>query len=208
MAGLTCVFCGAENESGEQLCRACFRRLPAEPVAAPQDADPPAAPPASSGPSGPSGASGPPEPPVPSEPSRPRQAPAGCPHCGAEVPDPGNRVCVECHRPLGRPEPLRLSFSDGDVTVAPAHSMKLGRDPAMSPVAKLFTERGNVSRLHATVGVDEDGPWVRDERSLNGTYVNDVPVPPATRFGLSDGDKLRLAADVVATVRITGSGSP
>lgn len=186
MAGLTCVFCGAENETGEQLCRACFRRLPVEPVAAPQDADPPA---------------------VPSEPAHPRPAPADCPHCGAEVPDPGNRVCVDCHRPLIRAEPVRLSFPDGEVTVRPAHSMKLGRDPATSPVAKLFTERGNISRLHATVGVDEDGPWVRDERSLNGTYVNDVPVPPGTRIGLSDGDKLRLAADVVATVRVTGPGS-
>lgn len=29
MAGLTCVYCQAENTAGEQLCRACFRRLPA-----------------------------------------------------------------------------------------------------------------------------------------------------------------------------------
>ena len=41
MAGLTCIFCQAENEPGEQLCRACFRRLPAaEPAAAERPAAP------------------------------------------------------------------------------------------------------------------------------------------------------------------------
>ncbi|MGH4027235.1 MAG: FHA domain-containing protein [Pseudonocardiaceae bacterium] len=183
MAGLTCIFCSAENEPGEQLCRACFRRLPAEPVAAPPHVAT--------------------EPGVPSEPSEPPETPANCPHCGEEVPDPGNRVCVECHRPLTRAEPVRLKFPGGDVLVDRRQPVKLGRDPATSPVAGLFTDRGNISRLHATVGVDEDGAWVRDERSLNGTYVNDIPVPPGTRFGLSDGDTLRLAADVAATVRVT-----
>lgn len=188
MAGLTCIFCSAENEPGEQLCRACFRRLPTEPVSSLRKPAPQADTQRS----------------VPSEPD---PTPATCPHCGEEVPDPGNRVCVECHRPLTRADPVRLSFPDGDVTVGPANTVKLGRDPATSAVATLFTERGNISRLHATVGVDEDGAWVRDERSLNGTFVNDVPVPPGTRIGLADGDLLRLAADVVATVRITSQDS-
>lgn len=185
MAGLTCIFCHAENPHGEQLCRACFRKLPTEPVAAP--------PHVTTEPTPPSAAA--------SASERPG-APATCPHCGEDVPDPGNRVCVECHRPLIRSVPVRLSFPDGEVTVGTAQSVKLGRDPASSPVAGLFTDRGNVSRLHATVGVDEEGAWVRDERSLNGTFVNDVPVPPGTRIGLTDGDTLRLAADVAATVRV------
>lgn len=183
MAGLTCIFCHAENPHGEQLCRACFRKLPTEPVAAPPHVQPTPASAAASA-------------------SEHPAAPATCPHCGEDVPDPGNRVCVECHRPLIRSEPVRLSFPDGEVTVSTAQSVKLGRDPASSPVAGLFTDRGNVSRLHATVGVDEDGAWVRDERSLNGTFVNDVPVPPGMRIGLTDGDTLRLAADVAATVRV------
>lgn len=185
MAGLTCIFCHAENPHGEQLCRACFRRLPTEPVAAPPQVTSQSTPASSAA--------------AASE--RPG-APATCPHCGEDVPDPANRVCVECHRPLTRSEPVRLSFPDGEVTVDTAQSVKLGRDPASSPVAGLFTDRGNVSRLHATVGVDGDGAWVRDERSLNGTFVNDVPVPPGTRIGLTDGDTLRLAADIAATVRV------
>lgn len=184
MAGLTCIYCRAENEPGEQLCRACFRKLPPEPAILPP----------ADGPVEPAGTSVPP--------AAPAEAPDTCPHCGEDVPDPRNRVCVECHRPLSPDEPLRLSFADGEVTVAVAQTVPLGRDPASSPVAAVFADRGNISRLHATVGVDSDGAWVRDERSLNGTYVNDVPVAPGTRIGLSDGDTLRLAADVTATVRL------
>jgi FHA domain/Double zinc ribbon len=176
MAGLRCVFCHADNQEGDQLCWSCFRKLPvpAEPVP-PGDtaADAPA----------------------------PVEDPARCPHCGQEVPDPQNLVCVECHRPLAGTGSLRLSFPGGTMAVDTARSVALGRDPANSPVAGLFAGRDNISRLHATVGVDQEGAWVRDEESLNGTYVNDVPVPPGTRIGLADGDTLRLAADITATVR-------
>lgn len=184
MAGLTCVYCHTENVAGEQLCQGCFRRLPSEQVAAlPADHA------LSLGQAGP----GP-----------PFEAPPVCPHCGEEVPDPDNRVCVGCHRSLGAVEPLRLCFPAGAVTIAPTDVIRLGRDPASSPVAALFADRGNVSRLHATVGIDDNGAWVRDERSLNGTFVNDVPVPPGTRIGLAHGDTLRLAADVCASVEVGG----
>ncbi|MGH3931826.1 MAG: FHA domain-containing protein, partial [Pseudonocardiaceae bacterium] len=132
----------------------------------------------------------------------PVESPAVCPHCGEDVPDPRNRVCVECHHPLTLAEPVRLSFPSGEVTIDATQAVPLGRDPASSPVAGLFADRDNISRLHATVGVDAHGAWVRDENSLNGTYVNDVPVPPGSRIGLTEGDTLRLAADVTATVRM------
>lgn len=195
MASVTCVLCHAENQQGDQLCWSCFRKLPVSPTPGP--ADPAAPAPEISRPDVT-------DPPAAAESFPALEAPATCPHCGEDVPDPGNRVCVECHRPLLRAEPLRLSFPDGEVTVDLAQVLNLGRDPARSPVAAVFAGRDNISRLHATVGVDGNGAWVRDERSLNGTYVNDVPVPPDTRIGLADGDTLRLAADVTATVRCPG----
>jgi len=198
MASVTCVLCHAENQQGDQLCWSCFRKLPVSPAPVPAE---PAAPAAEV--SRPDAVDPPPATAAVS--AAPVETPAACPHCGEEVPDPGNRVCVECHRPLSRAEPLRLSFPDGEVTVDLAQVVNLGRDPARSPVAGLFASRDNISRLHATVGVDGNGAWVRDERSLNGTFVNDVPVPPDTRIGLADGDTLRLAADVIATVRCPGS---
>jgi len=185
MANLTCIFCQAENQQGDQLCWSCFRKLPAEPGVPPFPAPP--------------GGTEPAVPPVPFT------APAACPHCGEDVPDPRNRVCVDCHRPLAFGEPVRLSFPGGEVTVDATQAVPLGRDPASSPVARLFADRDNISRLHATVGVDENGAWVRDENSLNGTYVNDVPVPPGSRMGLTEGDTLRLAADVTATVRVASA---
>lgn len=176
MADLTCIFCNAVNQQGDQLCWSCFRKLPAEPLP-----PPPAAVVAAVG---------------------PVAVAAVCPHCGEEVPDPDNRVCVECHRPLTPSGSVRLSFPGGEVRIGAAQAVPLGRDPASSPVAGLFADRDNISRVHATVGVDEGGVWVRDERSLNGTYVNDVPIPPGSRIGLTDGDTLRLAADVTAIVRL------
>ncbi|MFN2495706.1 MAG: FHA domain-containing protein [Pseudonocardiaceae bacterium] len=193
---MTCIYCHAENEQGEQLCRACFRKLPPElpvpPPADPQDFSP---------------ATDERRPPDPPAENLPVEASATCPHCGEEVPDPRNRVCVECHRSLERPQPLRLSFPGGEVTVHAAGPVGLGRDPARSPVAAVFAAHDNVSRLHATVGIDDQGAWVRDERSLNGTYVNDVPVPPGIRITLAAGDTLRLAADITATVRFARNES-
>jgi hypothetical protein len=187
MAGVTCTFCHAENPEGEQLCQECFRKLPA---AAPE----------------PDGERSPE--PVPEAVARRAPEPAAevlanCPHCGEEVPDPRNQVCVECHGSLVRTEAsLRLSFPGGEVIVHPGEEVAVGRDPANSPVSDVFAERDNVSRLHATTGVDADGAWVRDENSTNGSYVNDVPVPPGARVRLAEGDTLRLAADVTATVHL------
>lgn len=186
MAGVTCLYCGATNAEGEQLCQECFRKLPAPDGApVPDTATPDSDSDAGSG--------------VVPEPG---EAVEGCPHCGAEVPDPANQVCVECHEPLGGPRSLRVAFPGGEVTVHAGQSVTLGRDPEGSPVSAVFADRDNVSRRHATLGVDSDGAWVRDERSTNGTYVNDVPVPPGTRVTLTDGDTLRLAADLTATVHL------
>ncbi|GAA0991585.1 FHA domain-containing protein [Acrocarpospora macrocephala] len=140
---------------------------------------------------------------------------AGCPECGAEIPDPGNLVCVECLKPLTRPQDraagtrrdapraLLLEFPGGLVTVPPGGSAVLGRDPAISDYARVFQRFENVSRLHATLRVDHGGSaWVRDEGSTNGTFVNGVPAVTGEAISLHDGDLLRLAADVEARVRL------
>jgi hypothetical protein len=193
MAGVTCVFCQTENPEGEQLCRECFRKLPAT----------------GPGPE-PEPAAGPGPTPEPDPEPAPEREPApdaadevpACPHCDAEVPDPRNQVCVECHGSLVPAVTLRVSFPAGEAVVPPGQEVPVGRDPASSPVAGLVADRDNVSRLHATIGVDAAGAWIRDERSTNGTYVNDVPVSPGTQVRLADGDTLRLAADVTAAVHV------
>jgi hypothetical protein len=135
-----------------------------------------------------------------------------CPHCGAEIPDIGNPVCVQCLRPLndqgggpGGPQQVSVvvTFSSGDLQVQPGQELVLGRDPVHSPVAGTFSRFDNVSRRHATLGIDGSGqPWVRDERSTNGTFVNDRRLQPGEQTSLRDGDSLRLAADARGQVRV------
>lgn len=198
MAGVTCASCGTVNLDGEALCKTCGTLLgeggtesppPPSPAVAPQT---PAAP-----------------------------APDTCPACNADVPDPANLVCVECLEPLVRqpkPQPkpqtqlptrheasapVRLVFRGQPVAVPAPGPLLLGRDPELSPVAALFSAHDNVSRRHASIGVRSDGSvWVRDERSANGTFVNDARVPAGATVPLVDGDRLRLASDIVVQVRI------
>jgi pSer/pThr/pTyr-binding forkhead associated (FHA) protein len=61
-----------------------------------------------------------------------------------------------------------------------------GRDPARS----VFLDDITVSRQHATFDRRTDGSWfVRDEGSLNGTYVNGEQVEETT---LASGDEVQI----------------
>lgn len=103
----------------------------------------------------------------------------------------------------GGPRILVLEFATGRVTVEPGGSAVLGREPEISPYARIFAHHGNVSRRHATIGVERDGrAWIRDESSTNGTFVNGRPTVPGDRHALHDGDTLRLGVDLHATVHL------
>jgi len=45
---------------------------------------------------------------------------------------------------------------------------------------------------------------IRDEYSTNGTFVNGDRVLPGTDVSITDGDRVRLAADVTAEVSLPG----
>lgn len=148
----------------------------------------------------------------PKEPKEPKvdDAAPRCPKCAALIPDPANRVCVECLEPLTSTTPapagVRLLFAGHAIDVPAPGSVLLGRDPTQSSVAGHFAANDNVSRRHASVGAEPDGSaWVRDEYSANGTFVNDNRVPGGKKTPLVDGDRLRMASDVVATIELGGS---
>ncbi|WP_433179239.1 FHA domain-containing protein [Actinoallomurus sp. CA-150999] len=134
-----------------------------------------------------------------------------CPHCGADIPDIGNPVCVSCLRPLhdqaggpGQQQQLTVfvQFSSGELQCTAGQELVLGRDPVQSPVAGTFSRFDNVSRRHATIGIDGNGQaWVRDERSTNGTFINDRRLQPGEQAPIRDGDSVRLAADARGQVR-------
>jgi hypothetical protein len=103
------------------------------------------------------------------------------------------------------PVVLRLAFPAGNVDVPAGTSLVLGRDPGESLVAAAFAGYENVSRRHATITVSDTGQaTIRDEYSTNGTFVNGDRVLPGTDVRITDGDLVRLAADVTAEVSLPG----
>jgi FHA domain/Double zinc ribbon len=151
----------------------------------------------------------------PAEPAPAAEPAQSCPHCGAEVPDPANIVCLVCLRPIaaqpaGGSAALRLVFPAGERRIAAGSELLLGRLPQDSPAADLLAAFDNVSRRHATVGLEHDGrhAWVRDEHSTNGTFVNGVRITAGRKAPLTGGDVLRLAADLSLQVRLDTPDDP
>ena len=140
-------------------------------------------------------------------------APAICPVCGRTVVDRSVVTCPSCGATLTAPTGpisavvLRLSFPTGNVDVPAGTSLVLGRDPGESLVAAAFASYENVSRRHATVTVSDTGEaTIRDEHSTNGTFVNGERVVPGSDVRLTDGDSVRLGADVTGQVSLPGQG--
>jgi hypothetical protein len=167
-----------------------------------------------------------PDPPI--EQATAASPPVSCPDCGARV-QPTDRYCESCFaelparalttQPPADPDahvtrrdvtPVRVTvhFAGGALVQAGiGEEVPIGRHSS-SPVSAHLRERDNVSRFHATVGVDRAGrAWVRDEGSANGTYVDDRPVRPGDRIPLADGVRLRLASDVTAVVQVPPAGA-
>jgi pSer/pThr/pTyr-binding forkhead associated (FHA) protein len=99
---------------------------------------------------------------------------------------------------------LLLVFPAGRISVAgPGDQVRLGRDERWSPHARLFVEHGNVSRKHATIGLDSSGrPWVRAEFTTNGTFLNGDELFDERPHPLRDGDRIRLAKDAEGVVSL------
>lgn len=55
------------------------------------------------------------------------------------------------------------------------------------------TSTTTVSRQHAVFGIDENGCWVIDNNSLNGTLVNGVPLVSGRKYQLKDGDTVQMS---------------
>ncbi len=53
-----------------------------------------------------------------------------------------------------------------------------------------------VSRSHVRVGRDEQGYFVQDLESKNGTHINGQPLAPGATHRLQDGDEIQIALSV------------
>ena len=58
-----------------------------------------------------------------------------------------------------------------------------------------------VSRKHADIRVEADGFYLEDMGSSNGTYINNIPLPPGNRHRLRPGDRISLGkGDLVSFI--------
>ena len=67
--------------------------------------------------------------------------------------------------------------------------MRAGRDDGKCVV--LLNDPG-VSGVHATLKVEGGQLWIRDERSNNGTFIDDSRIPAGTWTALGAGSQLRF----------------
>ena len=82
----------------------------------------------------------------------------------------------------------RVSYLDGDTPQSYSFAsgeVVIGRSPECQIVLRDF----GISRMHAKIVVGEDGVYIVDLKSKNGTQVNGVPVVEAP---LRDGDRILL----------------
>ena len=78
--------------------------------------------------------------------------------------------------------------------------VELADKPVMigrSPEADIVLEDSKVSRLHCGIRKDEEGVWVKDLGSRNGTFVNTVRIESPTL--LRAGDHIRVG-DTLLTI--------
>lgn len=56
-----------------------------------------------------------------------------------------------------------------------------------------------VSRIHADIRVEGDAYYLEDVGSSNGTYINNLPLPPGNRHRLRAGDRIALGKGDLVT---------
>jgi pSer/pThr/pTyr-binding forkhead associated (FHA) protein len=57
-----------------------------------------------------------------------------------------------------------------------------------------------VSRIHADIRIEGDAFYLEDVGSSNGTYVNNMPLPPGNRHRLRVGDRIALGKGDLVTL--------
>src|SRR5215831_13499650 len=82
---------------------------------------------------------------------------------------------------------------NGNVTWLTGTEISIGRDPSNT----ICLDNGSVSRRHCVIFKKEDEPLIRDLDSLNGTFVNDVPIKERR---LTKGDKIVLGDSVFVVI--------
>src|SRR5260221_4589396 len=98
-----------------------------------------------------------------------------CPVCQTANP-PGDRWCQDCGFMLAsaQPETVEVAVSTGPRLVLNGREFELhaGANSIGRVGADVLLADATVSRHHATLSLEEDGAWIEDVGSTNGTFLN------------------------------------
>src|SRR5712692_3525331 len=123
-----------------------------------------------------------------------------CPVCHTSNP-PGDRWCQDCGFLLTSqaPESLEMPSASGPRLLLDGREFELrqGANSIGRVGADVLVPDPTVSRHHATLTIDENGAWLEDVGSTNGTSVNGSPLPAGTRSRVKDGDTLKMGSVAV-----------
>jgi pSer/pThr/pTyr-binding forkhead associated (FHA) protein len=100
------------------------------------------------------------------------------------------------------PEALELPGAAGPRLVLDGREFELhlGANSIGRVGADVLLVDSTVSRHHATLTIAEDGGWIEDVGSTNGTFLNGAPVTQGSRSQVQDGDTLKLGSVTVKLV--------
>ena len=87
------------------------------------------------------------------------------------------------------------------VEVGEGEMLKIGREfnhPGYAPnVQMLLLPDSSVCRQHAVVRSKDTGWVIADNKSKNGTFINDIKLSPGVDYMLRDGDSVRIANNLI-----------
>lgn len=74
----------------------------------------------------------------------------------------------------------------------------IGRDPT----CQIRLSDPEVSRNHALLWIQRRNLYIRDEGTSNGTYLNELPIPPNRPIAVSVGSQVRVGQTIFTVVAI------
>ena len=93
---------------------------------------------------------------------------------------------------------LHIIEEDIDLPINLQQEVTLGRTSENQPIMPdvdlnpFGAYEAGVSRMHASVRIEDNSVWITDLRSANGTRINGQRVPPGTPMRLNNEDILTL----------------
>jgi FHA domain len=179
LVAVTCRDCGRDNDAGNGSCNYCGSPLPRRKASAAGDTATVQVPAPST-----------PQPPGADAAREPEADAAGAPRAsddpfavsaGAVLRLPGGRA----------------------ITLEPGDRLMIGRSQD-SPLADMCTD--NISRSHAFITVREDGVYLTDSRSTNGTYLGGSRIEPDREYRLTGSACVSFGADPPLQITVEVSG--